>query len=693
MNAKPALVRPQFASEFDPQIALWIARLSTTNVLVLNYLNDGAYAEEVRQLIGITPRDNRINKTALRPLLKQRSEELKKCMPRRQTVLTRNVNLLAKLLGLSALQAEILSFVALSQQHPFFAEVIETVRTTSIDAITKLLAQALNAREAEIRTAMQPEGQLRDSRVVFLDNNGIGRCLQLEVPVSLRTAMFSNAANIKTLMDSFLERAPCPSLKSDAFAHLLDETQLLQAYLSKASSKGARGINVLIYGPPGTGKTEYVRWLAAEQGKSLFQVKSVDDQRRPVAGDERLAFYQLSQRFLQKSDALILFDEMEDVFPAGMSMFGFFMAAKPIAGKLFINRMLENNPVPTIWVSNQVEQIDKAYLRRFDYSFEMSIPPIGVRRGILQTYLGHYAISEASLHYLSQQAQLSPAQIEKAAKVLRVTGQRAKSGEATLLQVIEKSQQLLAQEESTGLLNLEECSYQLDYLNPDCDLSQLVTQLKANPDAVGALCFYGPPGTGKTALAHYIAQAIERPLFVRRASDIIYPYVGETEQKIAAMFKQAKQDGAMLLLDEADSFLSERQSAQHGWEVTAVNEMLTQMEAFDGLFICSTNLMQRLDAASLRRFALKIKFDYLQPEQRWRLFCTQAKKLSLKNETEYRSALNQLSNLTPGDFATVRRQAKLLNVTLTAEELLQRLKHECQSKTGSSRQIGFMSHP
>ena len=220
---------------------------------------------------------------------------------------------------------------------------------------------------------------------------------------------------------------------------------------------------------------------------------------------------------------------------------------------------------------------------------------------------------------------------------------------------------------------------------------QLVTQLKQAPTSAGALCFYGAPGTGKTALAHYIAKEIELPLMVKRASDIVSPFVGETEQRIALMFRQAQQDGAMLLLDEADSFLAERQSAKNSWEVTAVNEMLTQMERFDGLFICSTNLMQRLDAASLRRFALKIKFDYLKPEQRWQLFLAHTKKISSAQESKCREQLNQLNNLAPGDFATVRRQAALLGITLTAEELVKRLTQECKNKAGNSnRPIGFI---
>lgn len=72
-------------------------------------------------------------------------------------------------------------------------------------------------------------------------------------------------------------------------------------------------------------------------------------------------------------------------------------------------------------------------------------------------------------------------------------------------------------------------------------------------------------------------------------------------------------DDSVLLLDEADSFLRDRTSAQRSWEVTQVNELLTQMERFEGLFICSNNLIDRLDSASIRRFDFKIMLSYLKP--------------------------------------------------------------------------------
>lgn len=690
MNAKPALVRPRLASDLDRLIAHWITRIVANYSSAVGQLNDGLYSQELRQLLGIRPLDEDLIKVAVKPLLKSRIAEFAAFDIADRTILYRNVRLLGAVLNLDKLQIDILAFSAAWHQHPLLSEIMDGVRTPSIDSLSKFLAVALNVRERDVNKAIRPDGQLLGSRVATLERSDYGRGFQIEIPSRLRQALFLGVANVESLMRSFLEHAPNSKLKADAFGHLTDETALLTTYLTKVQATRTPGVNVLIYGPPGTGKTEYVRWLAAQLKRSLYQVKSVDDDGDVATGMERLSYFQLSQRFLKQSDAFILFDEIEDVFPRSDAFMRMFSLSRRGPGKMFVNQLLESNPVPAFWISNEIEQIDKAYLRRFDFSFEMNVPPIAVRKTYLRKYFNGLSISDETMRYLAQQDELSPAQMEKAAKVLTVSQTKAKQREDTLLLVIENSSELLGLSKRDALIAFDECSYQLDFLNPDCDVKQLVAQLKQSPDTAGAMCFYGPPGTGKTALAHYIASEIEIPLLAKRASDIISPYVGETEQKIAAMFKQAKQEGAMLLLDEADSFLTDRQGAKHSWEVTAVNEMLTQMESFDGLFVCSTNLMQRLDAASLRRFALKIKFDYLKHDQRWALFVAQAKKLNQRQAAAYRSTLDQLTNLTPGDFATVRRQAALFKITLTADELITRLQQECRNKGGSSRPIGFV---
>ena len=77
----------------------------------------------------------------------------------------------------------------------------------------------------------------------------------------------------------------------------------------------------------------------------------------------------------------------------------------------------------------------------------------------------------------------------------------------------------------------------------------------------------------------------------KRASDLISKWVGESEQNIAAAFAEARWKKMLLVIDEADSFLQDRRHAHRSWEVTQVNEMLTQMESHPLPFVCTTNLM------------------------------------------------------------------------------------------------------
>ena len=171
-------------------------------------------------------------------------------------------------------------------------------------------------------------------------------------------------------------------------------------------------------------------------------------------------------------------------------------------------------------------------------------------------------------------------------------------------------------------------------------------------------------------------------------------FVGGTEKLIAQMFSQARAEDAVLLLDEADSFLRDRKHARQSWEVTQVNELLTQMEAFEGLFICSTNIMGDLDTASIRRFDYKIKFDYMTPDQVRLMFHQTLKDhgVRYRMSQHWANRLSRYRNLTPGDFATAVRQQHLSAQPLTAETLYEALGKEAEFKEKyCSAGIGFLT--
>ena len=173
------------------------------------------------------------------------------------------------------------------------------------------------------------------------------------------------------------------------------------------------------------------------------------------------------------------------------------------------------------------------------------------------------------------------------------------------------------------------------------------------------------------------------PVLQKRASDLLDKYVGQSEQQIAAAFAEACDSGAFLIIDEADGLLGDRRAAERSWEVSQVNEMLTWMEQHPLPFACTTNLVEKLDPASMRRFLFRARFGYLTHEQAahaFRRFFGQ----------EPPAGLRHAQTLVPSDFALVLRRARLLDETLTPDELLERLQAEIAGREGNKR-IGFLS--
>ena len=256
--------------------------------------------------------------------------------------------------------------------------------------------------------------------------------------------------------------------------------------------------------------------------------------------------------------------------------------------------------------------------------------------------------------------------------------------------IIKNSLQLLGHSSIIRKTSNNNIEFELDYLNVDIDVEAISRGLSLHSTA--RFCLYGPPGTGKTSFGGYLSKILDRPLMVKRASDIFDMYVGGTEKNIARIFNEASQEGSILMIDEADSLLQDRKGASRSWEVTQVNELLTQMENFQGVLICSTNLMHDLDQASLRRFDFKVFFDYLKQKQRWELFVKhlQGYGSDLSNIAREKIVIDRLHALTPGDFAVARRQFEVFSRKPTPMEFSAILEKECKSKPGISSTMGFI---
>lgn len=121
--------------------------------------------------------------------------------------------------------------------------------------------------------------------------------------------------------------------------------------------------------------------LATTLEAQLFEVSSEDGDGYPVDGERRRRAYRAAQRVLRRKPALLTFDEAEVIF-SDTGLFDAFSTAQK--RKAWVNRMLEDNRVPCIWISNSVSGVAAAFVRRFDVVFELGVPPRAQRARMIK---------------------------------------------------------------------------------------------------------------------------------------------------------------------------------------------------------------------------------------------------------------------------------------------------------------------
>ena len=605
-----------------------------------------------------------------------------------------NVKRLSTLAGMSATDCRILEFAVLIHTEETLEWVSGLIGDLSSKQVFKALSVALDLPQAEVHNSLSKKGALARSGLLSLERNSADT-LKDKLELLSRgfpDIMVSSDADPVALLRDIIFPSSAPHLSIADYPHLKQELRVLQPYLKEAVTTRRKGINILLYGDPGTGKSQLARILAVETGCELFEVASEDEDGDPRMGACRLRAFQAAQNILSNQHMMILFDEIEDVFNCG----DFWDIGMPVGlvktrdnPKAWFNRMLEENAVPTLWLGNSINGLDPAFMRRFDMIIKLPVPPRRQRQKIIRASCSDL-LDERDIERISTVDSLAPAVVTRASSVVHaIRDKLAETDQAPALELIINNTL-----EAQGRPRIRRCdpnrlpeTYDPAFIHADTDMESIVKGLKNVK--TGRLCLYGPPGTGKTAYGRWLAEQLELPLLVKRGSDLISMWVGGTEKNIADCFRQAETEGAVLLIDEIEGFLQDRREARHSWEVTGVNEMLTQMESFAGIFIASTNLRDSLDQASLRRFDMKIKFHYLQSHQSRALLESYCNTLNLDAPDNALAArLGRLANVTPGDFAAIMRRARF-KPFYSAADVVTALEHECGLKENFKHPIGF----
>lgn len=696
LGLKQHVTATQLSALFEDDLGV-LTGLADIRLPGLNSLNDlDLFLEDDEAM----PQRHKAGKADLLQHIRDRLEDLSGQDIAVDAPLYQNIASLGQTLGLNDTEQELLVLRLLMEVFPEMNQFMidHCSRCTPASLLQYLQIITLHTLK-DLKKALHNDGRLHQLGWLRLMPKIVDLEDKLRMASGLMDILLAEHESAQSLFGNFYKQSPASQLALEDYAHLQEQLDVVLPYLQAALQQRKAGVNILVYGPPGTGKTEFAKLLAGAVDAPLFAVCHTDKDGDAINGRARFAAYKVAQQLLakRKQPSLVMFDEAEDVFPQrqAISLFG---DDEPVSGgdKAWLNAQLEQNAVPVIWIVNRTRGIDAAYLRRFDYSLHLDQMPLAVRRRLVQKYTQHLAIDDSWREQLAKHGEVTPAQIARSANIVQASKAHGSLADQQVMErVLNASNQLLGKQPLAGKPQ-SWTRFDLAFTNTSSEtpLAEIISGLQRNPR--GTLCFYGAPGTGKTALGRHIAEQTGFPLLVKKASDLLDKFVGESEKNIAKMFKDAQKQGAILLLDEADSLLADRRDARQQWEVTQVNEMLTHMERFTGIFICTTNLMERLDAASLRRFDFKIQFNYLTAEQRWALFEQEFLRLggslpadSLELAT-LKEQIKRLTQLTPGDFAVVNRRQAILGGVADSRRMIEVLVRECQAKGEKINGIGFI---
>ena len=622
-------------------------------------------------------------------LLSIRDRLLKSRPQSKDDALERRFCELKRVLKLSDLEAEVL-LVAYAISETGFTW------PRRIDGREKPLffAMALDRAYGEVVKTLAPKGRLRAFNLLDEDWDFNGGML----------GGYLDGAEDEVLERRFYGRnAEAEVLPWDFYGELAStDGEVLKRMLAGKVGR----CNILLYGAPGTGKTSFARTLAKEVGRTAWEIRQGDENGKNMKSEARLVGIQVCNGQEDADESLMVVDEADELLRGSLSfldlLFGGGSGGKSTE-KGVMNTILDEMKMPAIWISNAPAQaMDESVRRRFDYSicFEelnnaqrVSIWSNVVRKLALGKLVTEAQIADYAAKYATNAGGIATV----LGNVKRMAPRKSQVDElvATLMK---PHCRLMGVKDENRFLPAR--GYSLEGLNikGKVGLDKVVKSVRNYLDASFNassedrppmnLLMFGPPGTGKTEFVKYLGKELDRKVLVMKGSDLLSKYVGESEQNIAKAFRRAEAEHAILFFDEIDGLVQDRANARASWEIAQVNELLQQMENFDGVMVAATNFCANLDPAILRRFTFKLEFDYLDEAGKKSFFERMFKTTLTESES---AELATLGNLAPGDFRTVRQEAFYLDEETSNADLIDALRAECLLKRDGGRQasVGF----
>jgi transitional endoplasmic reticulum ATPase len=579
----------------------------------------------------------------------------------------KNLIRLTEILGLSEDERKPLQLIYVARQFEELNEFISNVFTEDLKKASIGMARMLDAPldGRKFAAALSYNARLSRYGLTYFEPTGsTAEGLGLPLIDDEIIEKFDREMTDEQLAAILLDKSTRSELDIADFAHVGEQLDFVLTLIKKSVENGERGINVVLHGPAGSGKTELASAIAKHLNFAMYSIGEPGNEdgmeytevgTKRSASDIRISKLQRTHALLEGSkSSIVLFDEIEDLLMKGTDS----SKSADVDNKLEVNRLLENNPVVTIWTGNDPEKFHTAVRQRFTYSIMMDYPPTLVREKVWKRRLELEKVSlpEADIRALAREYEAPPRMIAKAVRSMRILG-----GGVDVIRKSLEADSKIALGQTDGILNDAAIpqDFNLDFINADQDLPGLFNRLvqRGNDKKPFSLLVQSDPSTGAENILRSMAEGmVMNPLEVSMAGLCAPHPMMPPEQKFAAAFAGAADARKFLIITGLEDVAAGAEGDTFFW-----NNGLVELFAEHAL-------------AHKLPFAVTAKANSQLPDHVTMLFSDKVKLLSLqqdKNALLYKqsfgldlpqSLLKDMSGLTAEDFNKAKSFAMRLDL-------------------------------